>query len=441
MSPIPADASAGILSFMLCQVNTNPVGSPAPSLITNDAVVLGILIAVLYFVTETSAIKTGFWPRFYRYVPSLLLCYFIPALFNSFGVIPGSTSALYGVATQYLLPASLVLLTLNIDFKTIGQLGPKALIMFSVGAVSIILGGPAAVWIMAHISPEVVGGTGPDAVWRGLATIAGSWIGGGANQVAMKEIFLPSDRLFSATIAVDVIMGYMWMAVLLYGAGISASLDKRTGADSSAIDAVREKIENYRSSIARTPSFLDWVRLVAIAFIPTAIAHFMADAIVPWIEVNAPYLAQFSMTAKQFWIVVITTTIGLIFSFTKAKQLEGAGASRMGTLLLYLLVVVIGMRMNLFAIADRPGLLVVGAIWLSIHATVMLVTSRLIRAPFFFTAVSSQSLIGGPASAPVVASAFHPALAPVGVLLAILGYAVGTYGAYLSALMMEAVSP
>jgi uncharacterized membrane protein len=278
-------------------------------------------------------------------------------------------------------------------------------------------------------------------VWKGLSTVAGSWIGGSANQLAMKEVFKPSDRLFSAVIAVDVILAYLWMAVLLYGAGIVGQLDKRMGADTSTIDGVRQKIENYRASIARIPSFLDWVRLVAIAFIPTAIAHVIADAVVPWIEANASFLAQYSMTSRQFWIVIITTTAGLLFSFTKARQLEGVGASRLGTLLLYTLVVVIGMRMNLFAIADRPGLLVVGAIWLSIHAVVMLVTARIIRAPFFFTAVSSQSLIGGPASAPVVASAFHPALAPVGVLLAILGYAVGTYGAYLSALMMEGVAP
>jgi uncharacterized membrane protein len=432
-----------LAAFPLCQVSAAPAVPvpPAAALITNDAVVLGLLIAVLYFVMETSSRTSGLWAKVYRYVPAILLCYFIPALFNSFGLISGSTSGLYGVATSYLLPASLVLLTLNIDFKTIRQLGPKALIMFTAGAISIMLGGPIGVWVVSLFAPEVVGGQGPDAVWRGLSTIAGSWIGGSANQLAMKEVFKPSDRLFSAVIAVDVILAYLWMAVLLYGAGIVKQLDKRMGADTSAIDGVREKIENYRASIARIPNFLDWVRLVAIAFIPTGIAHLIADAVVPWIEDNAAFLAQYSMTSRQFWIVIITTTFGLLFSFTKARQLEGVGASRLGTLLLYMLVVVIGMRMNLFAIADRPGLLVVGAIWLSIHAVVMLVTARIIRAPFFFTAVSSQALIGGPASAPVVASAFHPALAPVGVLLAILGYAVGTYGAYLSALMMEGVTP
>jgi uncharacterized membrane protein len=424
-----------LLVNFYCQL---PVPTP---FLTNDAVVLGLLLLVLLFVVETSNRTSGFWAKFYRYVPSMLLCYFIPALFNSFGLISGEKSGLYPIATQYLLPGSLVLLTLSIDLKTIRRLGPKALIMFVAGAVSIMIGGPLAVYLVALVKPEVVGGEGSEAVWRGLSTIAGSWIGGGANQVAMKEIFKPSDALFSAVIAVDVILAYLWMAVLLYGASIAGKLDARMKADTSSIEEVRKNIENYRASITRVPTFLDWVRLVAMAFIPTGFAHAFADIVVPWIQTNAPFLDNFSLTSKLFWIVILTTTFGLALSFTKAREMEGAGASRLGTLLLYMLIVVIGMRMNLFAIADHPGLLVVGAIWLFIHAALLLLVARLIRAPFFFTAVGSQSLIGGPASAPVVASAFHPALAPVGVLLAILGYAVGTYGAYLTSLMMQAVSP
>jgi uncharacterized membrane protein len=113
----------------------------------------------------------------------------------------------------------------------------------------------------------------------------------------------------------------------------------------------------------------------------------------------------------------------------------------MGSLFLYVLVVSIGMKMDLLAIKDSPGFFVIGIIWMIIHAGLMLTVGRLIRAPFFFIAVGSQANVGGAASAPIVASAFHPSLAPVGVLLAVLGYALGTYGAYLCGLMMQAVSP
>jgi uncharacterized membrane protein len=212
-------------------------------------------------------------------------------------------------------------------------------------------------------------------------------------------------------------------------------------ADTSSIDTVRIKLENYSLSIMRIPSLLDWVRLIAIAFITTAIAHLAADIAVPWIKLHAPELDKFSLTSKLFWIVLLTTTFGLLLSLTRARDLEGAGASRLGTLLLYLLVVVIGMQMNLLAIFSSPGLLLVGAIWMIIHAGMMLLVARLIRAPFFFTAVGSMANVGGATSAPVIASAFHPSLATVGVLLAVLGYALGTYCAYLSALLMQIAAP
>jgi uncharacterized membrane protein len=257
----------------------------------------------------------------------------------------------------------------------------------------------------------------------------------------MKEIFQPSDQLFSAIIAVDVIAAYFWMGILLYGAGISKSLDKKMKADTSSIDAVRVKLENYSLSIMRIPNLQDWVRLVAVAFIATGIAHFIADLVVPWIKANAPELEKFSLTSKLFWIVLLTTTFGLLLSTTRVRNLEGAGASRLGTLMLYLLVVVIGMQMNLLAILNSPGLMLVGAIWMFIHASLMLIVARLIRAPFFFTAVGSMANVGGATSAPVIASAFHPSLATVGVLLSVLGYALGTYCAYLSALLMQVASP
>jgi uncharacterized membrane protein len=408
---------------------------------TNDAVVFGILLLILLFVFETSSRTTGFWAKLYKYIPALLLCYFIPAILNSLNIISGESSGLYTIASQYFLPASLVLLTLSMDLKAIAKLGPKALIMFLTGTFSIMLGGPLAILLVSVINPDIVGGAGPDAVWRGLATIAGSWIGGGANQIAMKEIFQPSDQLFSAIIAVDVISAYVWMGLLLYGAGISKTLDKRMKADTSSIDAVRIKLENYSLSIMHIPSLLDWVRLVSIAFIATAIAHLVADIAVPWLKLHAPELEKFSLTSRLFWIVLLTTTIGLLLSLTQVRNLEGAGASRLGTLLLYLLVVVIGMQMDLFAIFSNPGLLLVGAIWMIIHALSMLLVARLVRAPFFFTAVGSMANVGGATSAPVIASAFHPSLATVGVLLAVLGYALGTYCAYLSALLMQIAAP
>ena len=130
----------------------------------------------------------------------------------------------------------------------------------------------------------------------------------------------------------------------------------------------------------------------------------------------------------------------MALSFTKARELEGVGASRIGSVFIYILVATIGMKMNVMAVFDNPGLFIIGLIWMAIHAFILIAVAKIIKAPFFFLAVGSQANVGGAASAPVVASAFHPSLAPVGVLLAVLGYAIGTYGAWLCGILMQTVS-
>lgn len=411
-------------------------------LITNDAIVLGILMAILGLVFITSHSAVPFWKKFYTYVPPLLLCYFLPSIFSTLGVYSGDVSKLYTIASQYLLPTSLVLLTISIDLKAISRLGPKAVIMFLGGTIGIIIGGPLAVLIVSFINPELVGGQGPEAVWRGLATIAGSWIGGSANQTAMKEVYEVGDRLFSVMIAVDVLVANVWMACLLFAAGRAKQIDEKVGADTSAIDEVKTRVEEYRARIARVPALKDTIAVLTVGFVVTAISHLGADLIAPQIERHAPGLAQFSLTSKFFWIVVIATSGGLLLSLSsRVRALEGVGASTLGSVLLYVLIATIGMKMNMLAIFDQPALFLVGSIWMAFHAATMLLLAWLIKAPLFFLAVGSQANVGGAASAPVVASAFHPALAPVGVLLAVLGYALGTYGGWLSGQLMRIAAP
>jgi uncharacterized membrane protein len=231
------------------------------------------------------------------------------------------------------------------------------------------------------------------------------------------------------------------MAFLLYGAGISARIDRWFKADASAIDEVRKNIEEYRAGIAKIPSLTDVTMVMAVGFGVTAIAHFGSDLIAPWISEHAPALAKYSLTSGFFWIVVIATTGGLLLSFTKARELEGVGASRYGSLLLYVLVASIGMKMDILAIFESPQLFLIGIVWMIVHVIILLSVGKIIKAPFFFVAIGSQANVGGAASAPIVASAFHPALAPVGVLLAVLGYSLGTYGAWICGIMMQGVAP
>jgi uncharacterized membrane protein len=410
-------------------------------LVTNDAVVLGMLALILGLIFYTERSQHPFWRRFYRYVPGLLLCYFLPSLLNSFGVVDGDASRLYFVSSRYLLPACLVLLTLSVDFVAIARLGYKAVAMFLTGTVGIVIGGPLALVAVGTIDPTVVGGHGSQAVWRGMATIAGSWIGGGANQTAMKEVFQVDDALFSQMVAVDVLCASVWMAVLLFLASRAAEIDGRMGADTSAIENPKARVARFHAEHSRVTTLPDLIFIAAIGFGVTGFAHACAGLIAPWIEIHAPGLARLSLTSTFFWIVVIATTAGLALSFTPARRLEGAGASRVGSAMLYILVASIGMRMDVGAVFRNPGLFAVGFVWIGVHALLLVLVARLLKAPVFYLAVGSQANVGGAASAPVVASAFHPTLAPVGVLLAVLGYSLGTYAAWVCGLMMAAVAP
>lgn len=409
--------------------------------INSDGVIMGILALCLGFVFYTANSKHVFWQRFYHYVPALLLCYLLPSLFNSFKIFNGDTSQIYYVTSRFLLPASLVLLTLSIDLKKIMALGPKALIMFLTGTAGVIIGGPFAILIMAQFSPETVGGSAPNEIWRGMTTIAGSWIGGGANQAAMYETFNVSQSIFPVMIAVDVIIANLWMAVLLFMASKAKQLDAARGADTTAIEDVRHAVEQFEAEHARKPSLPDLMLITSIGLGTTGIAHFLADAIAPWIGHHFPFMEKLSLTSTFFWLITIATTIGLLLSFTPAKKLEGAGASKIGSVFIYFLVASIGMQMDIQAILEHTGMIIVGLIWIGFHAGLLLIVGKLIKAPVFFIAVGSQANIGGAASAPIVASAFHPALAPVGVLLAVLGYALGTYGAWVCGILMQMVAP
>jgi uncharacterized membrane protein len=422
------------------------------ALITNDATVLGLLIATLALVFHCSSLPR--FKGFFKIIPSLLLCYFLPAAYNSLGLVDGEASNLYFVASRYLLPASLVLLCLSIDLKGIWNLGPKALIMFFTATIGIVIGGPIALWAVSFIEPAVLGGDSPEAFWRGLSTVAGSWIGGGANQAALKEISQTLDDQFSAMLIVDVFVANLWMPFLLVGAGMSAVLDRKLKADSSAVDALKEKVEKFQLGIARIPTFQDLMIIGGIAFGAVGLAHISADTLGPafksWfssILSNKPdSFVQFLSSLEQgfFWIVVAATAIGIGLSFTKLRNYEGAGASKIGSAFLYVLVATIGMKMDVVELYHNWdvywSVILIGLLWMAIHIITLLTVAKIIKAPFFFVAVGSQANVGGAASAPIVASAFSPALAPVGVLLAVLGYAVGTVGAIVCMELMHAIS-
>ena len=395
---------------------------PAP-LIQSPLGVLAVLLFVLAALFMLQRHPAG--ARFFAVVPLLVFCYFVPTVLSNTGVIP-LESEVYTFIRRILLPASLLLLVLATDIPAVISLGRDAVVLFLAGTASIALGGPIAFLALGWLFPTET----LDQAWRGMAALTGSWIGGGANFVAIGESVGADAATMSLMVVVDVGVANVWTACLLYFAGRERVMDERVGADRSRIDAVRAKVEAYQAEVARPANTGELFLILALGIGTTIF--------VSWI---ATFLPDVGTIINGFtWVVCLITAVGVAFSFTRLRRLEGAGASVVGTVFLYLLVATIGASAQFSEVAKNLPLLAVGVLWMAIHAASMLAVRRILRAPIFFLAVGSQANVGGAASAPVVAAAFHPALATVGVLLAVLGYVLGTYVGLMMAFVLRAVA-
>lgn len=392
--------------------------------------VLAVLLAVLASLFALQ--RTALGRRVYRVVPVLVFCYFVPTLLSNTGVIPNDARfPLYEFVKDWLLPASLLLLVLSVDIPAILHLGKGVLILFATAVVSVILAGPLAYLVLGSMFDSAVA----DDVWRGLAALSGSWIGGGANMTAVKESVGASDDILGAIVVVDVFVAEVWTAVLFWFAGRERAMDAAIGADRSRLDEVRRRSEEYQAQVRRPTDLTSLLSIGAIAFCGTVLARHAGAGL-------AAALPENDVLGPFAWMVILITLLGLVLSFTPLRRLEGAGASDVGSVLLFLLVASIGAKAH-FAGVVRPEnlpLVAVGALWMILHVAAMLAVRRWLKAPIFFAAIGSRACIGGAASAPIVAAAFHPALVPVGVLLAILGYVFGTLGGVACAFLLKLVN-
>ena len=387
-------------------------------LINNSFGLLAILLIIpaIIFMIDSHA-KYG---KLFKFVPPLVFAYFIPTILTALGIIP-SEAVIYKQIKTFVLPASLLLLTLAVDVKGILRLGNKAIIMFLSGTLGVVIGGPIALFLFKNQLP--------DDIWRGMAALAGSWIGGGANFIAIGKSVGATDGMLGLMVVVDVLVANIWTGILLYLAGRYKAIDKQLNADNTMIEELKEKVISFQNKTNRIATTTDYMVIMALAFGGAWVAYLLGNAL--------PEIGD--IISHTTWKVIIITTLGVIFSFTKVRNLEGAGASKLGTVMLYLLIGVIGAAADLREVIQYPYLFAMGLTWILVHIIIMLTVMKLIKAPLFFMAVGSQANIGGAASAPIVASAFHPALATVGVMLGIAGYVVGTYAALICATILQMI--
>ena len=377
---------------------------------------LATVLGVIYWASAQPRMA-----RFFRVLPPVIFAYFIPTLSTTFGITPMSAPT-YDWMVRYLLPVALMLLMVTIDVRAILRLGRMAGIMMLTGTMGIIIGGPIALALLGRWLPADT--------WMGLAALSGSWIGGTANLVAIAESVGTPDAMLGPIIVVDTVVGYGWMGILLFFSAWQTRFDTWVGADTRAIEKINlqvaEQVQRKRPAELR-----DLAMILAVGFGGAYLCIVVGDML--------PTLGDPTIISHTTWAVLLVTTLGLTLSFTPVARLEEAGASAVGYLALYLLLTAIGAQADLRKVIEVPLFLGVGVIWIAIHAAILFFVAKLVRAPLFFVAVGSMANIGGAASAPIVASVYHPALAPVGLLMGVSGYIIGIYGGLLTAWLLSLV--
>ncbi len=405
---------------MLADVSTPEI------FVQHPAGILAVLLVVLAAIFWCAA--HPFFSRFFRVVPALVFCYFVPTLLTTLGLIPDS-SPLYSWIKTHVLPASLLLLVLALDLPAILRLGPKAGIMLLAGTAGVIIGGPISLLLTQRWLP--------DDAWQGMSALAGSWIGGGANFVAIGESAGASDAMLATMVIPDVLVANIWMGVLLYLAGRQRQIDKWTGANAQAIRDLEVRMTEFQQRVNRIPSMADLMLILALGFAGSWLSYKAGILAFAGLDHLAGSTTSQALSwcltemngsiGATTWKFILVTALGVALSFTPMRNLEGAGASKIGSVMIYLLVACIGASADFRKIAEAPEYLLMGFVWMACHISILLAVAWLIKAPIFFVAIGSQANIGGAASAPVVASAYHHSLAPVGALLAVAGYVLGTY--------------
>jgi uncharacterized membrane protein len=358
----------------------------------------------------------------FRWLPVPFYCYFLPTCLAAAGLLPAE-SPLYGWAARFLLPVCLALLLINVDLPALAGLGRPALVAMAWG-VGGMVGGMVAAYGFFHrwLPPEA---------WKSVGALAGSWTGGSANLIAVKEALGAPENVFSPVIVVDTVFAYSWMAFLIWLAGRQEILDRWNRVPTEGL--VLKKVEADAGSGRGRP--WPWAGVPVTALALAALSMIFGTTVGPSLsqEVGRWFPSLGNSLKPATWTVIAVTTAGLGAAFSGRFRVAPERTERIGNFILFFLLTILGSQASFKALGEAPAFLAVGAVALAVHGVFLSVGARVSRLPLSLLATASQACVGGVVSAPMVGAVYQPALAAVGLLLAIFGNVVGTYLGLLTA--------
>ena len=357
--------------------------------------------------------------KLFEYLPSIVIIYFVVMLFSTFGLWQKSESvtATYKTVKSNLLPAMIFLMLLSADMREIFKLGKKMLLTFFLASVSIAMGF-IGTFTLFHTYFE------PNS-WKAFAALSGSWMGGTANMVAIQGALNLPDSAMGYTLLIDSIDYAIWVMILLALVPFAKKFNLWSQADTSVIDEVGERLA-LKEEEKKPINFSSLFFLLGSALLVSALAQY-----------GASFLPTTSFLTTTTWIVIIATLAGTLFAMTPLAKISGG--SELANIMLYLIVALIASRANFTELTEAPLYIVSGFVIIAVHVSIMIVFAKLFKLDLFSLGVASLANIGGVASAPILASAYSKALIPIGVLMAMMGYIVGTFGGLMVGKVLEMI--
>ncbi len=371
-------------------------------------------IALLFFISGVllwleKKYKDG---RFFKYVPAMVIIYFGSMLLSTFKVwdmSAESVSNARSVLKDAILPAMIFLMLLRADLRDIAKLGPRMIISFFTSSVTIMLG-----FVIAF---SIFKGSLADNAHQTLGALAGSWVGGTQNMVAVQEAIGLEGSGMGYTLLIDSIDYSIWIMFLLFLVPFADKFNKWTKADTTKIDNINAHLTEKFSKINKVITYQDIFFLLGISLAVTAVTNVIGGKLA-----EIPGLSFMGQTG----LAIITTTIlGVICAMTPLSKIPGS--PELSNVMLYMLIGLIASNANFKELTEAPAYILTGFVVLIVHGVLMTIISKLFKMDLFTCGVASLANIGGVASAPVLAAAYSQSLVPIAVLMALLGTITGTF--------------
>jgi uncharacterized membrane protein len=376
----------------------------------------GYITALVFISSSIVYIQHKTKSKIFDYLPAIVIIYFAVMLFSTYGLwhkTPQIT-ATYKAFKSHLLPAMIFLMLLMGDIRDIYKLGFKMIATFFLASFSIAIGFVGSFLIFKDSFDS--------SAYKSFGALCGSWMGGSGNMVAIQSALGVDDSSMGYVLLIDSIDYAIWVMILLALVPFASAFNRWSKSSSKIIDQVGAKLSLNQSN--KPMSFESIFMLLGISLL----VSFGSDKLASLMPTSA-YLTHTT------WVVIYATLFGIVGAFSPISKIPGALS--LGNMMLYLIVALIASRANFAELTQAPTYILAGFVIILIHALLMMIFAKIFRLDLFSIGVASLANIGGVASAPILASAYSKALIPIGVLMAMLGYIIGTFGGLMVAKVLE----